>query len=277
MLGDKDQLVSVESGAVLADLVEALPDNTVELKTTYRFHSAIAQLSEAVNCGDIEAVRQLLSVAPHGSTQFLREPIQDYAGRRYRDYMDLVARVGEIGEAPVFAAFNTFRVLCALRRGPAGVEGVTAMVEQFLSRGGYDCANRVWYPGRPVLITRNDYAQDLANGDIGLTLPDPKGGGLRVAFQRPDGSFRFCVPYRLPPCETAYALTIHKCQGSEFDDVLVVLPDDDNRVLSRELVYTAVTRARRKVLLRSGDEALCRALGRKTRRHSNLRERLTAE
>ncbi len=276
LLGDKDQLVSVESGAVLADLVEALPDNTVELRKTYRFDAAIGRLSRAVNSGDIAMVRQLLTDRGSSRIRLLTEPLAEFAGNRYLDYMRLVEQVGEVGRQRVFAAFNGFRILSALRRGPVGVQGINAMMEQFLSRQGYDCSARTWYPGRPVLITRNDYSQDLYNGDVGIALPDPADGGIRVVFQRPDGTFKTCLPFRLPPCETAYAMTIHKSQGSEFDDVLVVLPEKENPILSRELVYTAVTRARKQILVRADEHILAQALERKTRRYSNLKDRLLA-
>ncbi len=277
LLGDKDQLVSVESGAVLADLVEALPENTVELQKTYRFDAAISRLSRAVNRGDVEAARELLADSTSRRTRLLTEPLRDFAGSRYLDYMRLVEQVREVGEEKVFAVFNRFRILCALRRGPAGVEGINTVMEQFLYRHGYDCLARPWYPGRPVLITRNDYTLDLYNGDVGIALPDSAGGGVRVVFQRPDGTIKSCLPNRLPPCETAYAMTIHKSQGSEFDDVLIVLPEKENPILSRELVYTALTRARKQVLVSSSEVILRLALERKIRRYSNLKDRLLAE
>jgi exodeoxyribonuclease V alpha subunit len=277
LLGDKDQLVSVESGAVLADLVEALPENTVRLQKTYRFDAAIARLSGAVNSGEVKAARHLLAASESGRTRFLTEPLREFAGNRYLEYMRLVEKVDDVGYERVFAVFNGFRILCALRLGTAGVAGINAMMEQFLYRKGYDCLAKTWYPGRPVLITRNDYSLDLYNGDVGIALPGPADDVLRVVFPRPDGTFKTCLPYRLPPCETAYAMTIHKSQGSEFDDVLVVLPErGENPILSRELVYTAVTRARRQVLVSAEDEIFRQALECKIRRYSNLKDRLLA-
>jgi len=272
LLGDKDQLASVESGAVLIDLVRALPDNTVELQKTYRFDASIKQLSRKVNQGDAEAAWQLLLDPVCEHVGLLEVPPQDYAGERYRPYMDLVA--GAADSERVFAAFNSFRILCAVRQGQRGVEGMNKSVEQYLGKRGYDCLSRVWYPGRPVLITRNDYAQELYNGDIGICLPDPGDGSPRVWFERPDGTLRNCLPYRLPHCETAFALTVHKSQGSEFDEVLVVLPGEDRAVLSRELVYTAVTRARKGVLLSAGEEIFRQALVRKIQRFSGLGDML---
>jgi exodeoxyribonuclease V alpha subunit len=276
LLGDKDQLVSVESGAVLADLVEALPENTVELQKTFRFDTAINRLSRAVNSGDVEAARMCLADPTSQSTRFLTESLRDFAGSRYLEYMRQVENVQDVGEEKVFAVFNRFRILCAMRLGTFGVEGINTEMEQFLYRQGYECLATTWYPGRPVLITRNDYSLDLYNGDVGIALPDPAGDGVRVVFQRPDGTLKSCLPNRLPPCETAYAMTIHKSQGSEFDDVLVVLPEKENPIVSRELVYTALTRARKQVLVSASEEIFRLALERKIRRYSNLKDRLLA-
>jgi exodeoxyribonuclease V alpha subunit len=122
-----------------------------------------------------------------------------------------------------------------------------------------------------VLITANDYSLDLFNGDIGICLPDPAGEGrIKVWFEQPDGRLRSFLPYRLPQCETVYAMTIHKSQGSEFDEVLIVLPDRDNPVLSRELVYTAITRAKKEVAILAEQEILQAALGRSIERVSGL-------
>jgi exodeoxyribonuclease V alpha subunit len=274
LLGDKDQLASVESGAVLIDLVRALPVNTVELQKTYRFDASIQELSRAVNRGDGESAWQLLAEPGSGNIGLLETPLGDFVGGRYLEYMDLATRVRAVGQERVFAAFNRFRILCAVRQGDRGVQGINTTVERHLTQKGYNCFSKIWYPGRPIIITRNDYSLDLYNGDIGICLPDPDDGTLKVWFERPDGSLKACLPYRLPQCETAYALTIHKSQGSEFDEVLVVLPEEENRVLSRELVYTAVTRARKGVLMAAGKEILIRTLARKIERFSGLRDML---
>ena len=275
LLGDKDQLASVESGAVLIDLVRALPENTVELQKTYRFNTSIKQLSQAVNRGDNEAAWQLLADPALEHVGLLTKPLPDFVGNRYALYMAQAVRGRGAGYEQVFATFNGFRVLCAVRHGHRGVEGINAMVEQHLAGKGYDCLSKIWYPGRPILITRNDYSLDLSNGDIGICLPDPADGVLKVWFERPDRTFKTCLPYRLPPCETAYALTIHKCQGSEFDEVLVVLPEQENRILSRELIYTAVTRAKKRVLMATEKEILLQALAGKIERFSGLKDRVS--
>ena len=274
LLGDKDQLASVESGAVLIDLVRALPENTVELQKTYRFNATIKGLAQAVNRGEAEAAWRLLSNPSSRDVGLVDTPLEKYAGDRYAIYMEQVARGGAAGYGQVFAAFNSFRVLCAVRRGERGVEGVNAGVEQYLAQCGYDCLSTVWYPGRPILITRNDYSLNLSNGDIGICLTDPADGIVKVWFELPDGTCKTCLPYRLPQSETAYALTIHKCQGSEFDEVLVVLPQEESRVLSRQLIYTAVTRARKRVLMATSKEILQLSLAGKIKRFSGLREML---
>jgi exodeoxyribonuclease V alpha subunit len=130
-----------------------------------------------------------------------------------------------------------------------------------------------WFAGRPVLVLRNDPLLHLYNGDIGITLPDAS-GELKVFFPTPDGGFRALAPVRLPPHETAYAMTVHKSQGSEFDAVLVLLPAEPQRVLTRELLYTAVTRARQHVSVCAGVPVLSATIAAATRRHSGLLARL---
>ncbi|MHB8766354.1 MAG: ATP-binding domain-containing protein, partial [Deferrisomatales bacterium] len=132
-----------------------------------------------------------------------------------------------------------------------------------------------WYPGRPVLVTRNDPALRLANGDVGVALPDPAAdGALRVFFPAPDGGVRAVPPLRLPGCETAYALTVHKSQGSEFDRVLLVLGDRPTRALTRELVYTGLTRARRHAEVWAAEAAFLAACHARATRASGLRDAL---
>jgi exodeoxyribonuclease V alpha subunit len=132
-----------------------------------------------------------------------------------------------------------------------------------------------WYRGRPVLITQNDYSLHLYNGDIGIALPDPASGGeLRVFFRMPDGVLRPLHPVRLPEHETVYALTVHKSQGSEFERVLFILPDQDSPVLTRELLYTGITRAREEVEVWGKEKVFRDAVGRRTTRVSGLRDAL---
>ncbi len=175
-----------------------------------------------------------------------------------------------------FAHFNNFQVLCGVAHTEYGVNGINRKIEQRLAVSGLQCKHGDWYAGRPVLITRNDYGLDLYNGDIGICLWDNTTQKYRVWFERADGSLKSCAINLLPPHETVYAMTIHKSQGSEFGEVLVVLPKEDNRVLSRELIYTAVTRAKKSVKIMGDSSVLETALKRQHQRHSGLRQMLSA-
>jgi exodeoxyribonuclease V alpha subunit len=277
LLGDKDQLASVESGAVLGDFIQSLPDNTVELKKTYRFDDNIKNLAESINSGDSEKAWSLLENASTQNITILRSDLIEYIGKQYARYMEEVYRSPKPDVKKIFAVFNSFQVLCGIHYGNRGVEGINRRVESSLARRGFDCRSDSWYPGRPVLITRNDYSLDLYNGDIGICLPDPAEGTVKVWFERSDGGLRGYSPYRLPSCETVFAMTIHKSQGSEFDEVVVVLPDEDNRILSRELIYTAVTRAKTKVKLVTEQNVFNQALSRNIERFSGLADLLTEQ
>ena len=332
LLGDKDQLTSVESGAVLADCIQALPNNTVTLRKSYRFNQAISAFAQAINANDSAGAwgmitsREAAEKRPQeengrseargsapaggkGSLMLLSAPMTDFIVGRYSRYMNLVlALAGEAREASdirgLFEGLNRFRVLCATRKGPGGVETINRQVEQRLTAGGRalsipgardtrssltgghalsipgardtgssligaDAGN--WYPGRPVMILSNDYGLNLFNGDIGICLPDPAApGSFAVWFEREDGSPVSYLPYRLPACETVFAMTIHKSQGSEFGEVLVSLPPADSPLLTRELIYTAVTRAREKVLIAGSQEIFEAAVSRNISRTSGL-------
>ncbi|MDP3478371.1 MAG: exodeoxyribonuclease V subunit alpha [Desulfoprunum sp.] len=277
LLGDRDQLASVESGAVLADCSRALPDNTVELQRTFRFDAGIKRLASLVNEQNAAQAWRLLETGEFANVRLVRGPSLQHAVDRYFEYMRMVAEVSDEAHYPqVFALFNRFRILCAVRQGARGVIAVNQAIERGLqARGCRSSTEETWYPGRPVLITCNDYSLDLFNGDIGICLPDPtKEGRIKVWFERPDGHLRSFLSYRLPQCETVFAMTIHKSQGSEFDEVLIVLPDQDNPVLSRELVYTAITRAKKEVAILAEEEILQAALGRSIERASGLAEML---
>ena len=274
LLGDKDQLASVESGAVLGDFIKSLPDNTVELKKTYRFDNNIKRLAESINTADSEAAWELLLDASAKNVTVLFADWIGYIGKQYANFMAEVYRNPEPDVRAIFAAFNSFQVLCGVHYGNRGVEGINRRVESSLARRGFDCRADSWYPGRPVLISRNDYGLDLFNGDIGICLPDPDGDFVKVWFEHADGGLRNYSPYRLPRCETVFAMTVHKSQGSEFDEVVVVLPDDDNRILSRELIYTAVTRAKKTVKLIAEQTVFEQALSRNIQRDSGLADLL---
>ncbi|MCX7892241.1 MAG: exodeoxyribonuclease V subunit alpha [Burkholderiales bacterium] len=304
LLGDKDQLASVEAGAVLAsvatgagafsaqthDLVaratgedvrlgappSPLADATVLLERSYRFAAAsgVGRLARAVRAGDARTAAAILDEGDDAGWQPLDgERLGDAVFAGYEPYFAAVAAGADARAC--FAALERFRVLCALRGGPFGVEAVNRAVERRLAARDPAVLHRRWYPGRPVMVTRNDYALRLANGDVGIALPDASAsGGIAVVFETPEGGLRRLSPARMPECETVYATTVHKSQGSEFDDVLLVLPPEPSPVLSRELVYTGLTRARRRVAVAATPELLAAALATRVERDSGLAERL---
>ena len=176
--------------------------------------------------------------------------------------------------------FSRFKILCALKRGPLGVHTINKLAEQVLGDEGLiprsQPPGNPWYRGRPVLITRNDYNLGLFNGDIGITLPDPDASTdeLHVYFPGSAGDFRRFPIHALCDHETVYAMTVHKSQGSEFDHVVLILPDKDYPLLTRELIYTGLTRARQTVSIWGTESVLRTAIQRKIDRTSGLREAL---
>lgn len=258
LLGDKDQLASVESGAVLADLCAALPRQTVELKTSHRFGGSIKELAVLIRQGQAEKAWQLLQPGD-AACQLLASDPADYIAQQQKPYLSLIDQ--KAGFQEIFAAHSRFQTLCANRQGRNGVVDINLRVEQLLHRQQLIRPASTWYSGRPVLVVQNAPALQVYNGDIGLCLPDHgQDGKLMVFFRRADGAIKKFPPNRLPECETVYAMTIHKSQGSEFEAVLVVLPETGNAVLSRELVYTAVTRAKKSVKLVSNPAVFTQAL-----------------
>jgi exodeoxyribonuclease V alpha subunit len=316
LLGDKDQLASVEAGAVLGDLcrdaeagwyspqtrqwLEAvsgeslqasglqedtqgahpLAQQVVMLRHSRRFGegSGIGQLARWVNQQQPEEARRLLSARSHDDVHSLSlKGEQDRALERllldghgegpqgYRHYLSVLRNQRPPLDSPlddsgwiewarqVLQAFDAFQLLCAVRKGPWGVEGLNQRVTDALLRARLIDSDQQWYEGRPVLMTRNDYGLGLMNGDIGIALKLPEQEGheagkqvLRVAFPRNDGQggVRFVLPSRLNDVETVYAMTVHKSQGSEFAHTALILPDALNPVLTKELIYTGITRAK---------------------------------
>ena len=315
LLGDKDQLASVEAGAVLGDLcrdaeagwytaqtrswleqvsgenlsasdlqqdldgTHPLAQQVVMLRHSRRFGegSGIGQLSRLVNQQLPREARALLAAGNHADLYAL--PLkgeQDRAferlalegrGTEAKGYRHYIERLREQRpdtrsglEDPrwaawaghVLQAFEAFQVLCAVRKGPWGVEGLNERITRALFARKLIDGDQQWYEGRPVLMTRNDYGLGLMNGDIGIALMLPEGEGqarrhvLRVAFARNDGQggIRFVLPSRLNDVETVYAMTVHKSQGSEFSHTALVLPEALNPVLTKELIYTGITRAK---------------------------------
>ncbi len=272
LLGDKDQLASVESGAVLADLSAALPENTLQLKKSYRFDANIKSLAEAVNRQQADLAWQLLQQGRQ-NIGLLEGDLIAYVIAKQQPYLELVGRQVDYGR--IFQAFNRFQVLCSNRQGINSVAEINQRVEQRLAAAGHIHRTGIWYSGRPVMVTQNDTAMHVYNGDIGICLPNQEQSGkLMVCFERPDGSIKKILPSRLPHCETVYAMTIHKSQGSEFDEVLIALPDNVNPILTKELLYTAITRARRVVKLAATRAVFMQAVGQQVVRFGGLVEKL---
>ncbi|MCW5609073.1 MAG: exodeoxyribonuclease V subunit alpha [Rubrivivax sp.] len=298
LLGDRDQLASVEAGAVLGDLCGVPADaplarRVVTLRRSRRFDGAIGALAAAVNRGDGGAALAALQ-AHEGGALAIAE-----AGDAARiAALAIDGRSGPAGTAegwrPLFERlaarpaagadftawalallqdFDRCRVLAALREGPWGVSGLNTAVEQALARRGWLDPRGEWYAGRPVMVTRNDPSLGLFNGDIGLVLRAPD-GALKACFA--DGERLHAVSVtRLAEVQTAFALTVHKSQGSEFGHVLLVLPDEDSPVLTRELLYTGITRARHALSVVAPRPALlAAAAARPTRRFSGLAQAL---
>ncbi len=319
LLGDKDQLSSVEAGMVLGDICSGLethfesarfsPAMAAELqdvtgfdlapladpetprladcicllRISHRFgaESGIGRLAEAVNTGEPDAVASVLDealedVAWHGECETLAEMIGALAREGYGGYLELL-RDGAAPET-ILDEFTGFRVLAAVRQGADGVTGLNRAIENALANAGWIQPDREHYVGRPVLVMVNDYQLGLFNGDVGIELRDDDGEELFACFPSPEGGVKMVRPSRLPQHETVFAMTIHKSQGSEFDHVAVVLPKDptenEQRILTRELVYTAITRARERVELFASPEVLKRAVVQRAERSSGLAQRL---
>lgn len=339
LLGDRDQLASVEPGAVLADIADAaglsgspLHDSLVMLTKNHRFKedSSIRQASSAVAAGDVtkalEALRNTNARPADPAGDLGSSPVPaagEPLERRLREPIlkGYAVCLRERDPAEALRMFNRFRVLCALRRGPFGVEGLNRTIAGILREAGLipESAMRAagtLYPGMPVLIQRNDYGVGLFNGDLGIILPDPvetsgiesdvapspKVAGTNPAerathkkpspsaasgltgnlpepqlwawFADEEGGMRRISPARLPEHEPAFAMTVHKSQGSEFERVLLILPDCDSAVLTRELLYTGLTRARSHVELWANEDTLRACIARTAERTSGLRDAL---
>lgn len=264
-----------------------LADCVVWLERNYRFglDSPIGRLSLAIRSGDVQAALDALPADDAAAASFhddagesLASSTVERLARRFGAYLDalrdvLAAPVPD--PLPLFDALNRFRILCATRSGLRGAEHVNAFVAAHVRHAARVplAVGAHWFTGRPIMVTRNDYALGLFNGDIGIALPDAH-GVLRVWFRRADGTARAVSPAALPPHETAFALTVHKSQGSEFDEAALVLPASFGRVLTRELVYTAVTRARTRVQVIGPRRVLAQAVATRTQRDSGLAARV---
>ncbi len=316
LVGDPGQLASIEAGAVLGDIVgpasgrlllgraartllaaatggpvaaedppagAAVADGVVVLDRVHRFGGGIAGLAEAIRRGDGDRVIEVLAGQPEGvrwigvdasdaTGAAALEPVRARAVAAGRAVAE-AARAGAAREA--IAALGSFRVLCAHRRGPQGVAIWTARIEGWLADevAGFSPDAR-WYVGRPLLVSENDYELRLYNGDTGVVVQAP--GRVSAAFERGGAILEFS-PTRLGALDTVYAMTIHKSQGSQFETAAVLLPSETSRLLTRELLYTAATRARELLILVGTEATIRAAVARPVARASGLRWRLWGE
>lgn len=328
LIGDKDQLASVEAGSVLGDICQPLPGNSdqeslyvnmfsSEFATELR-RTSLAGLPEASiiedSAGLLDCMVELtrsrrFENAPDIGT--LAEYVNNNKGQKAVEHLQsadevsiaLPAYLGEIRDrckrweyvdqeftldraADLFRRWSQFQILTAHRRGHRSASAVNQLMEDWMRRekAGYLLSEEAnWYPGRPVIVTENNYELKLFNGDIGLTVRDPdREGQLRVVFEkRAEGEgespYRTVAPAQLTRFEPAWALTVHKSQGSEFGEVLLIMPDRLSPVLTRELVYTALTRSRRRFTVWSESELFKKAVRQRIHRTSALGERLWEE
>ncbi|MDD9157219.1 exodeoxyribonuclease V subunit alpha [Aliivibrio sp. S4TY2] len=305
LLGDKDQLASVEAGAVLGDICQftkmgysqnqaqqlsqltgfnllaqshnnAVADSLCMLQKSYRFdaRSGIGQLAKAINEGSkfkVEAVwaKGFSDIRFYDLSNDSYNAMITMMVNGYRSYLGHI----HAGDKPeiVLKAFSKIQLLCAMREGDFGVVGLNQRIEKALKKSDLiPHGDEIWYSGRPVMVTQNDYGVGLYNGDIGIAMPDPIDQRLRVYFDMPDGSIRGVLPSQLPEHETVYAMTIHKSQGSEFEHTVLALPAEFSPILTRELIYTGVTRAKKKLDLFATEKVVARGVMIKTQRNSGL-------
>ncbi|MFN8190037.1 MAG: exodeoxyribonuclease V subunit alpha [Nocardioidaceae bacterium] len=285
LVGDPDQLASVEAGAVLADLVAGLgardPDAVVALRTSHRFGARIGALAAAVRDGDDDTAWSLLT---EGGPEIELVDADDPRAVELVRGVALEAAVAvrtaaETGDgAAAVAAMDRHRLLCGHREGPFGAAHWNRQVERWLGEAiGSPVGaawGREWYVGRPLLVTENDYGLGLFNGDTGVVVRDPSAPqGLRAVVAAPGTPLSFATS-RLAQVETLHAMTVHKSQGSQAAEVTVLLPTEDSRLLSRELFYTAITRAQDKVRVVGTEATVRAAVTRRAQRASGLRQRL---
>jgi exodeoxyribonuclease V alpha subunit len=301
LLGDKDQLCAVEAGAVFAELCEGrgfdqqaaddlqritgqqvpvsqpqskLGDAVVLLTHSHRFagDSGIGELARRINGGDVRGTLSLLKENRpdlHWNAEPSSSELLERLDQGYGPYL-AAARSGD--PAAAFEAFNSFRVLTAQREGAWGVAGINEALEARIKRRSSIASRERWYVGRAVMVRQNDYALGLFNGDIGICLNTEY--GLRVFFEGEEG-FRPFAPARLPSHDSAFAMTVHKSQGSEFREVLLVLPELPSPLLSRSLFYTGITRAKQRVEIWGLPVRLSEAVATRAERAAGLAKRLS--
>lgn len=279
LVGDADQLASVEAGAVLADLVDGLaarPDTRVAmLRTSHRFGESIGALAVAIRDGDADQAIALLAAGGEHVEWIDTDHAGDVAERLAAlvvPHALAVRQAALLGDATAAAAtLDEHRLLCAHREGLHGVRHWNQQIRRLVAEQTGDPMWTEWYAGRPLLVTANDYGLGLRNGDTGAVVV--RNEGLRAVISTASGPLEFATS-RLAEVETMYAMTIHKSQGSQAGEVTVLMPPVESRLLTRELFYTAVTRAKTKVRVVGSEASVRAALGRRVVRASGLALRL---
>ena len=312
LVGDQNQLPPVEAGNVLADLCRAaaingfsktfcndyaqcggealsennfsasdgLADAVIQLQTNYRSGemTALNEIGVAANAGDTDAAMTLLQQAnttalawqPLPSAKLLKTALREAVVSHYGDVLKSAS------PAAALAALGKFHILCAMREGPFGTETINQLAEEILAEAGFIAPDKIKsgsYAGKPLMVTANHYALKLFNGDTGVVWSD-SGRGALVYFPDETGTIRAIARERLPEYEPVYALTIHKSQGSEFDHVLLVLPAKASPVLTRQLFYTGLTRARKSVRILASENILRATIATQLQRSSGLTDAL---
>lgn len=310
LIGDKDQLASVEAGSVLGSICnrddnllspdfaeillshsvkvpsacistgkEKLRDHIILLKKSYRFdeESGIPQLSAAINQGRVDQTMELLQSQSYKDITFSKletmEDVDRLLDQSVDGFIQSILTTDNLEQ--MFGILKTFQILSPHRRGPLGVEDLNRRMEKALVTKGLISRYDDWYHGKPVIINRNDYTLGLNNGEIGICVK--KGSAAPQIYFQQQQEFLKVAPSRLPEHKTAYALTVHKSQGSEFDRVLLMLPPRKSRVLTRELLYTAVTRAKESVQIAGNEKILGDGIDAKLKRSSGLEDLLWSD
>jgi len=289
LLGDMDQLSSVEAGSVLGDICAGitqpetpLGQSIVKLQKSYRFddQKGIGKLSRLINEGKAKQAWDFIHPTTNDQVKWNFLPLKKDLKSKIREallpfYQSYFA--ADTIEA-AFSKFKEFSILCGLRNGSYGAEQINQVIETILVEEEMIALEETWYKGRPIMITRNDYQLNLFNGDVGILFTDPEDGRRKAFFETTDPSeFRRITASRLPEHESVFAMTVHKSQGSEFKRVLLLLPDVESEVLTRELVYTGITRARENVEIWGVKKVFLQSIHKQCKRNSGLKEKLFSD
>ena len=307
LLGDKDQLSSVEAGSVFADLCGgltetqfrqqqlawcnrnwgyavpeyqqqfALADQVVVLTKSHRFDdsSAIGQLAKLIKQGDSDNSMKILQQPGHRETLVWRQLTDnDIAAQLQQQPLTLACSMHQAGSiSQAFGIFQQYQILCAVWKGAAGVDSINQQLEDGVKRARVISRDTELYPGKPLMMTSNAYQYDIHNGDIGIVWPDSS-NDMKIWFQLGEEDYRVLSLSQCPDYKTAYAMTVHKAQGSEFEKVLLILPSVEVAVSTRELFYTGITRASKSVEIWASEDMIRSAIQSKTQRVSGLMQRL---